>query len=222
MSGVGKVPESVNKRSVTRLTQNPNHDEEVNVRDNSSVDLVQVQRGISDTPAEVLIQSNTHNSPAAELVQVNDGSQGGGESSDGEGDVEIEHIGDEGVQSQHVDGYGHSHQIHSPNIPVTFDVRKRTLISMWQRSILEELYKNGMTSASLQLGHLHATAVERTGLDIVVVKVSDCVTGVKILIELIASGIPQRSTTTIYYTQCVQHFRIRRLCMFSYMSTNCD
>lgn len=171
MSGVGKVPESVNKRSVTRLTQSSSSNEDSSVRDGNPIELVQVhdsQRRVHETHAEVLVQVPVND--AHDASEVNDG-QGGGESSEGEGDVEIEHIGDEGM-NQDMDGYGPSTHHPGSTIPVTFDVRKRTLIAMWQRSILEDLYKNGMTSASLQLGHLHATAAEKTGLDISVVKVS--------------------------------------------------
>ena len=54
---------------------------------------------------------------------------------------------------------------------ITFDVRKRTLIMMWQRTILEEFYRAGMTSASMQLQSLHLDAAEKTGLDNTVIKV---------------------------------------------------
>ena len=54
---------------------------------------------------------------------------------------------------------------------ITFDVRKRTLIMLWQRTILEEFYRAGMTSASMQLQSLHLDAAEKTGLDNTVIKV---------------------------------------------------
>jgi len=54
---------------------------------------------------------------------------------------------------------------------ITFDVRKRTLIMLWQRTILEEFYKAGMTSASMQLHSMHLAAAEKTGLDSTVIKV---------------------------------------------------
>ena len=162
------MTESVTKRSVTRLTQSPSNNEESRFQDGSLVDLVQVSRTV-DTSAEGLEQVRVNDVHDSSVELHHDG-QGGGESSEGEGDVEIEHIGDESsMVNQDVDDYG-AH--HGSSIPVTFDVRKRTLITMWQRSVLEELYKNGMTSASLQLGHLHNTAAEKTGLDIAVVKVS--------------------------------------------------
>ena len=88
-------------------------------------------------------------------------------SDDGDGDVEIEHVGDENTYLQHV---------HLPtqtaSQAVTLDVRRRTLINVWQRAILEEFYRGGMWSAALQLHHLHAAAAEKSGLDLTVVKVS--------------------------------------------------
>lgn len=90
-------------------------------------------------------------------------SAGGGESSEGEGDVEIEHLGDDGST-------GGVHGL-LPTGTFTFDVRRRTLINIYQRTILEEFYRCGMTSASLMLNHLHTAAAEKTGLDISVVKV---------------------------------------------------
>jgi hypothetical protein len=92
---------------------------------------------------------------------------GGGESSEGEGDIEIEHVGDENVTS------GGGSVVHGlmPSGNITFDVRRRTLINIYQRTILEEFYRCGMTSASLMLNHLHTAAAEKTGLEVSVVKV---------------------------------------------------
>ena len=90
---------------------------------------------------------------------------GGGESSEGEGDIEIEHVGDESASSG-----GSVHGL-LPSGNITFDVRRRTLINIYQRTILEEFYRCGMTSASLMLNHLHTAAAEKTGLEISVVKV---------------------------------------------------
>ena len=90
---------------------------------------------------------------------------GGGESSEGEGDIEIEHVGDESASSE-----GPLHGL-LPSGNITFDVRRRTLINIYQRTILEEFYRCGMTSASLMLNHLHTAAAEKTGLEISVVKV---------------------------------------------------
>ena len=86
---------------------------------------------------------------------------GGAESSDGEGDIEIEHVGDEGSTGGGLLPAGN----------ITFDVRRSTLINIYQRTILEEFYRCGMTSASLMLNHLHTAAADKTGLDISVVKV---------------------------------------------------
>ena len=84
---------------------------------------------------------------------------------DGEGDVEIEQVGDENNYLQRV-------HLPAQSQAVTCDVRRRTLINVWQRAILEEFYRGGMWSAALQLHHLHAAAAEKTGLDLTVVKVS--------------------------------------------------
>ena len=107
-----------------------------------------------------------------------------GESSEGEGDVEIEHLGDESVEVQEdnaenpplvVSNYSSTSPMGDvrPASNITLDIRKRTLITFAQRTVLEDLYRNGMSSASLQLHHLHVLAAERTGLDLAVVKVSD-------------------------------------------------
>lgn len=107
---------------------------------------------------------DTEDPPA--LAGDRDGSAGGGgESSEGEGDIEIEHVGDESSSSG-----GSVHGL-LPAGNITFDVRRRTLINIYQRTILEEFYRCGMTSASLMLNHLHTAAAEKTGLEISVVKV---------------------------------------------------
>lgn len=87
-----------------------------------------------------------------------------GAESASEGDIEIEHLVEDGSDTQ---GEGDPNQVSN----ITFDVRKRTLIMLWQRTILEEYYRGGMTSASMQLHSLHQTAAEKTGLDCSVVKV---------------------------------------------------
>lgn len=86
-----------------------------------------------------------------------------------EGDIEIEHlVVEDGGSDQHGgDDAGDASQVTN----ITFDVRKRTLIMLWQRTILEEFYRAGMTSASMQLQSLHLAAAEKTGLDCGVVKV---------------------------------------------------
>ena len=74
-----------------------------------------------------------------------------------EGDIEIEHLSS-----------GYDANVQSPHA-----VRgKRTVINIWQKAILEDYFRNGMTSASLQLHSLHAAAAEKTGLDLGVIKVS--------------------------------------------------
>lgn len=86
-----------------------------------------------------------------------------------EGDIEIEHLVEDGSSDQQGGGDdgGDPNQVTN----ITFDVRKRTLIMLWQRTILEEFYRAGMTSASMQLNSLHQAAADKTGLDCVVVKV---------------------------------------------------
>ena len=88
-----------------------------------------------------------------------------------EGDIEIEHLVEveDGTENR---GGGDDEEIQTlPVANITFDVRKRTLIMLWQRTILEEFYRSGMTSASMQLHSLHQAAAEKTGLDHTVVKV---------------------------------------------------
>ena len=103
-----------------------------------------------------------------EVRQV--GEDEGGESAS-EGDIEIEHLVGDDAQTQGSENGGED-----PNqvANITFDVRKRTLIMLWQRTILEEYYRAGMTSASMQLHSLHQEAAEKTGLDTSVVKVCVC------------------------------------------------
>lgn len=85
-----------------------------------------------------------------------------------EGDIEIENLVEDGSDTQSGENEGGD----SSNVSnITFDVRKRTLIMLWQRTILEEFYRAGMTSASMQLHTLHMAAAEKTGLDCNVVKV---------------------------------------------------
>ncbi len=73
-----------------------------------------------------------------------------------EGDIEIEHLSS-----------GYEGNAQSPHA-----VRgKRTVINIWQKAILEDYFRNGMTSASMQLHSLHVAAAEKTGLDLGVIKV---------------------------------------------------
>ena len=60
----------------------------------------------------------------------------------------------------------------SPPCNVVRHVTKRTLITLHQRSVLEEYYRKGMTSASQQLTEVHELVAEKTGLDLSVVRVS--------------------------------------------------
>ncbi len=85
-----------------------------------------------------------------------------------EGDVEIEQVLADDNSSVHASEDGGNGSMSN----ITFDVRKRTLIMLWQRSILEDFYKAGMTSASMQLHSMHLAAAEKTGLDSTVIKVS--------------------------------------------------
>ena len=59
-----------------------------------------------------------------------------------------------------------------PPCNVVRHVTKRTLITLHQRSVLEEYYRNGMTSASQQLAEIHEQVAGKTGLDLSVVRVS--------------------------------------------------
>lgn len=95
-----------------------------------------------------------------EVHQVKLGDHEDGESAS-EGDIEIEHLVVGDGQGENGDQVSN----------ITFDVRKRTLIMLWQRTILEEYYRAGMTSASMQLHGLHQEAAEKTGLENSVVKV---------------------------------------------------
>ena len=96
-----------------------------------------------------------------------------------EGDVEVEQVLADDNSSMHASDEGGSGSMSN----ITFDVRKRTLIMLWQRTILEEFYKAGMTSASMQLHSLHLAAAEKTGLDSTVIKVSQRVGIFCIVIE---------------------------------------
>ena len=94
-----------------------------------------------------------------------------GEGSESESYVEVEQLGDDSAP-----GTANFAPVPAaaspPPASVVRHITKRTLITIQQRSILEEFYRNGMSSASQQLTHMHETAAERTGLDISVVRVS--------------------------------------------------
>ena len=105
------------------------------------------------------------NFPEVHQVKLDEEEEG---ESASEGDIEIEHlVVGEDSQGQGENGGEDPNQVSN----ITFDVRKRTLIMLWQRTILEEYYRAGMTSASMQLHSLHQEAAEKTGLDNSVVKV---------------------------------------------------
>ena len=98
---------------------------------------------------------------------------GEAEGSESEPYIEVEHLGGE----DNVPGpanFATVHPVTSPSPPscVVRHITKRTLITTLQRSILEDFYRNGMSSASLQLTEMHEAAAEKTGLDISVVRVS--------------------------------------------------
>ncbi len=112
----------------------------------------------------------------------------GGESSDGEGDVEIENYEAGGGTLVGADAEGSPQRISSASYTIDYGsgpagvnaaltpavirhISKRTIISRQQKMVLEEFYRCGMNSASLQVHHLHVAASEKTGLDINVVKV---------------------------------------------------
>lgn len=116
---------------------------------------------------DVVVTLVNHDAEDLDFPEVRSVKLLGGEDDevDSEGDIEIEHlVGEDGTVNQGDDGSGEVSNI-------TFDVRKRTLIMLWQRTILEEYYRAGMTSASMQLHGLHQAAAEKTGLDHSVVKV---------------------------------------------------
>ena len=96
----------------------------------------------------------------------------GGDGSESESYVEVEQLGDDGASG--AAGFASASPALSPpcSNKVVRHVTKRTLITLHQRSVLEEYYRNGMTSASQQLSELHEIVAAKTGLDIVVVRVS--------------------------------------------------
>ena len=98
--------------------------------------------------------------------------------------VEVEQVTDESQDVNETGSFANSvvHHVnadfHAVNGPTTGTPSpsqrapgKRTIILPPQRQILEDFYRTGMTSAGQHLHHLHQAAVDRTGLDIAVVKV---------------------------------------------------
>ena len=94
----------------------------------------------------------------------------GGEGSESESYVEVEQLGEDTTPA----GPNFAPLAPGGTSPagVVRHVAKRTLITLHQRSVLEEYYRVGMTSASQQMVELHETVAAKTGLDISVVRVS--------------------------------------------------
>lgn len=98
-----------------------------------------------------------------------------GEGSESESYVEVEHLGEDAIPGPATFSTtlgGATSPAQSPPCNVVRHVTKRTLITLHQRSVLEEYYRNGMTSASQQLTEVHEQVAEKTGLDLAVVRVS--------------------------------------------------
>lgn len=100
-----------------------------------------------------------------------------GEGSESESYVEVEQLGeDPGPGAANFSNLTTSATSPAPSPPCnTRHITKRTLITLHQRSVLEEYYRNGMTSASQQLTEVHEIVAEKTGLDLAVVRVSKTV-----------------------------------------------
>ena len=110
-----------------------------------------------------------HEAPSSRTSSQQDADPG--EGSESESYVEVEHLGDDSAPGP-ANFATVPAATSSPPSSVVRHITKRTLITIQQRSILEEFYRNGMSSASLQLAHMHDAAAERTGLDLSVVRVS--------------------------------------------------
>lgn len=97
-----------------------------------------------------------------------------GEGSETESYVEVEQLGEDSAPGPAAFSNltsGTSPAL-SPPCNTARHITKRTLITLHQRSVLEEYYRNGMTSASQQLTEVHEIVAEKTGLDLAVVRVS--------------------------------------------------
>ena len=118
---------------------------------------------LSDTAQEV---------PSPRTSNHQDGDLG--EGSESESYVEVEQLGDDSVPgpANFTTVAAVTSPAQSTPCNVVRHITKRTLITLHQRSILEEYYRNGMTSASQQLMEVHEVAAEKTGLDLTVVRVS--------------------------------------------------
>ena len=87
-----------------------------------------------------------------------------------EADVDVE-VDDDGAQQIEAQLSGGDRQSQLAAGSSASARGKRTLIGFAQRSILEEFYRSGMNSASMQFQHMHQAACDKTGLDLNVVKV---------------------------------------------------
>jgi hypothetical protein len=97
-----------------------------------------------------------------------------GEGSESESYVEVEQLGEDMIAgpANFTTLNAVTSPEPSPTCNVVRHVTKRTLITLHQRSVLEEYYRKGMTSASQQLTEVHELVAEKTGLDLSVVRVS--------------------------------------------------
>lgn len=97
-----------------------------------------------------------------------------GEGSESESYVEVEQLGEDSAPgpSNFSNLTSATSPALSPPCNTARHITKRTLITLHQRSVLEEYYRNGMTSASQQLTEVHEIVAEKTGLDLAVVRVS--------------------------------------------------
>lgn len=97
-----------------------------------------------------------------------------GEGSESESYVEVEQLGEDSAPGPATFSSltSATSPALSPPCNTARHITKRTLITLHQRSVLEEYYRNGMTSASQQLTEVHEIVAEKTGLDLAVVRVS--------------------------------------------------
>ena len=124
------------------------------------------------------VHEGTSSRASAASTSSSSGQDGelGGEGSESESYVEVEQLGDDGAAGP--PGFAPPNVVSSPapsppcSNNVVRHVTKRTLITLHQRSVLEEYYRNGMTSASQQLSEVHEVVAAKTGLDVAVVRVS--------------------------------------------------
>jgi hypothetical protein len=95
-----------------------------------------------------------------------------GEGSESESYVEVEQLGEDMIAgpANFTTLNAVTSPEPSPTCNVVRHVTKRTLITLHQRSVLEEYYRKGMTSASQQLTEVHELVAEKTGLDLSVVR----------------------------------------------------